>query len=110
MLAVAGDRLAADDLEKLTVTTPARDRQLQEQRKRRAAAFLTKMKQEADVVQNVDDTATECASNPGANLPLFIFCVWDIFLVVDNNVMLAFNALTLLVGWQEGYPARKKLE
>jgi len=27
-----------------------------------------------------------------------------------NNVYIAFSALTLLVGWQEGHPACKKLE
>jgi len=60
---VSGDKLAAVDREK--PTTVARDRQLQEQRKRKAAAFLTRMKQ-ADVSQNADDIATECASNTGA--------------------------------------------
>jgi len=43
----------------------ASDRQLQEQRKRKAAAFLTRMKQ-SDVSQVAEDTAAECASNSGS--------------------------------------------
>lgn len=60
-----GDRLTAGDRDKQTSSTAARDRQLQEQRKRKAAAFLTRMKQ-SDVSQTADDTATECASNTGS--------------------------------------------
>ena len=63
---MSGDRLAAVNREKLTMTA-TRDRHLQEQRKRKAAAFLTRMKQ-ADVSRTAEDTAAECASDAGADL------------------------------------------
>jgi len=77
---VADDRLAASDREK--PTTAARDRQLQEQRKRKAAAFLMRMKQ-SDVSQNADDTVIECASNPGVNF-LFLICAWKILSILET--------------------------
>jgi len=62
------DKLVAAAREKLTSASRDRDRQLQEQRKQKAAAFLTRMKQ-SDVSQTAEDVPpelpTECASNSG---------------------------------------------
>jgi len=57
------DKLVTATREKLT--PGGRDRHhLQEQRKQKAAAFLTRMKQ-SDVSQTADDAADESPSNPG---------------------------------------------
>jgi len=59
------EKLASATREK--VTSISHHRHLQEQRKQRAAAFLTRMKQ-SDVDQTVEDAATAAAdspSNPG---------------------------------------------
>jgi len=58
------DKLAAATREKLT--SVGRDRQLQEQRKQKAAAFLTQMKQ-SDVSQTADDVILESPSNAGTD-------------------------------------------
>ena len=56
------DKLAAAARDKMS--SASRDRHLQEQRKQKAAAFLTRMKQ-SDTGQTADEAAAECASNPG---------------------------------------------
>lgn len=57
------DKLSFTDHEKLR--SGSRDRELQEQRKRKAAAFLTRITQ-SDVNQTTEDGAVECASNLGS--------------------------------------------
>jgi len=58
---MSADHLTAAAREKLV--SGSRDRHLQEQRKQKAAAFLTRMKQ-SDVSQTAED-AVDSASNPG---------------------------------------------
>jgi len=57
------DKLSATARDKLT--SVSHSRQLQEQRKRKAAAFITRMKQ-SDAGETAEETATECASNIGS--------------------------------------------
>ena len=73
---MSGDTLSAVNREKLTMTA-TRDRHLQEQRKRKAAAFLTRMKQ-ADVSQTAEDAAVECASDAGVDLRFYFVYVGNI--------------------------------
>ena len=43
-------------------------------------------------------------------LKVYFVCIVSLFHTSEGHLIFPFSALTLLVGWQEGHPARKKTE